>query len=488
MSVIKQKFLFGGAVTILVLAVFAFVFVPALGGSGSGKTLEFGKWNGKPVQYIQDSYFVRQIQLMSEDLKEKGGELDQFNHYRIMRSAFSAAVFRLAILEELRDAGYKPSQALINRYLLPYYQDEFGKFSSRIFNETPEITRTQRRNLITEELTAQRYIEDVFGTQDGDFGLKVSSAEIALVQQMTGPVRSFNYVSFSTNNYPESEVASFGKGNSDMFVKYSLSLVTADSSSEIKRVEKRIAQEELSFDEAVKESSTLSGTNSDGKLQKSFRSDINALFADADDLSAVLALSPGEISAPVQAGTSYALVRCDAEPASPDFSDPAMISAVRSYMNFNERGRIEDYFMNQARAFAETARLQGFDVACELNGLEKASTSHFGINYGNVEILTPVPVDSNPALSEAVRNDDFFKTAFSIPPASISDPVLLGREVLVFQVSEEKAADPQLSEIIPLFYENYASSWAHKTTSDAFLASDKLEDNFMETYLENFLN
>lgn len=488
MSVIKQKFLFGGAVAILVLAVFAFVFVPALGGSGSGKTLEFGAWNGTPVQYIQDSFFVRQIQLMSEDLKEKGGELDQFNHYRIMRSAFSAAVFRLAILEELQKARYHPSQALINRYLLPYYRDESGKFSSRIFNDTPELTRTQRRNFVTEELTAQRYIEDVFGTQDGDFGLKVSTAEISLIQQMTGPMRSFNYVSFSTNDYPESEVVSYGTTNSDLFVKYSFSLITADSSSELARVEKQIIREELSFDEAIKENSTLNGTDSSGKLQKSFRSDINALFSDAEDLSAVLALSPGEISTPVKAGTSFALVRCDAEPVSPDFSDPALISAVRAYMNFNERGRIEDFFMNQARAFAETARLQGFDEACELNGLVKISTPHFGINYGNAEILTPVPVESNAAFSEAIRNEDFFKTAFSIPPASISDPVLLGREILVLQVSEEKAADPQLSEIIPLFYQNYASSWARKSANDAFLTNEKLEDNFMETYLGNFLN
>ena len=119
MSFIKQKLLFVGAVLILILAAVAFVFIPALGGSASGKILEFGKWNGKPIEYIEDTFFVRQFQYMANSLQEQGGELDQFNHYRIMRSAFSAAVLRLAILDELESAGYRPSQALINRYLLP---------------------------------------------------------------------------------------------------------------------------------------------------------------------------------------------------------------------------------------------------------------------------------------------------------------------------------------------------------------------------------
>ncbi len=488
MSLLKQKFLFGGAVTILLLAVVAFVFIPALGGSASGTILEFGKWNGESIEYIENSYLVRQFQYMANNLKEQGGELDQFNHYRIMRSAFSAAVLRLAILEELEAAQYHPSQALINRYLLPYYMDQNGKYSPRIFEETPEITRSQRRSLVTEELTAQRYIEDVFGTPDGDFGLKISSGETTLLGQMAGPQRSFNYVSFSTNDYPESEVLSYAQANEDLFVKHSFTLVTAESLSDIKNVEKSLSREEVSFDEAVENFSTRIGTDEKGNLSKSFRSDINTLFSDADDLAAVLALAPGEISEPVMAGKAYTLVRCDEQPVSPDFEDAAVVAAVRSYMNLNERGRIEDYFMNQAKAFAETARLQGFDNACELNELEKRSTPHFSINYGNVEILSQVPVQSHEVFSEAVQNEEFFKTAFSIPPASISDPVLLGRQILVLQASEEKAADPQLSEIIALEYDQYASSWAKKTANDVFLSSDKLEDNFMETYLEHFLN
>lgn len=488
MSVIKQKILFGGAIGILILAVFAFVFVPALGGSASGKVLEFGKWDGTPIEYVQDSFFVRQIQNLSENLKSRGQELDQFTHYQVMQSAFTSSVLRLAILDAVKEAQYKPPQNVINKYLVPYYQDENGKYSAKVFRDTPEITRTARRNLITEELTAQRYISDVFGTREGTFGIKVSASETGLLQQMAGPQRSFNYVSFSTADYPQTEVEAFATENDDLFVKHSFSLVTLESQSAAKKLNKNLTKEKITFTDAIATLSTRIGTSEDGKLLKSYRNDINTLFSNAEDLTAVLALSPGEISTVVMAGKTYALVRCDEQAVSPDFSDMELLGAVRTYMNLNERGRIEDFYLNQAKAFAETARLSGFDNACEINDLQKFSTTYFGINYGNVELLTPVPVEENAAFSEAVRNESFFKTAFSIPPASVSDPILLGRNILVLQVSEERAADTQMAEMIPLFYSNYAASWAEKSVTDAFLASDKLQDKFMETYLEYFLN
>ncbi|HPX48673.1 MAG TPA: hypothetical protein PK408_10775, partial [Treponemataceae bacterium] len=60
--------------------------------------------------------------------------------------------------------------------------------------------------------------------------------------------------------------------------------------------------------------------------------------------------------------------------------------------------------------------------------------------------------------------------------------------VIVLQLLEEKAADQQTLEMMPLFYNYYANSWSQDALSSAFLESDKLEDNFMQTYLKYFLN
>ncbi len=150
MSVIKRNMLWVGAVFILILSAITFVFVPAAGQNTANSTLVFGKWNGKPIEYVQDSYFIRQIQTLSEQMQSQGQEINQFTNFQIMQSAFNSAAIRFAILEELKSAGYKVPQSVVNKALVPYYLDTKGKYSTRIYNDTPEATRSSRRALVTD--------------------------------------------------------------------------------------------------------------------------------------------------------------------------------------------------------------------------------------------------------------------------------------------------------------------------------------------------
>jgi hypothetical protein len=157
-------------------------------------------------------------------------------------------------------------------------------------------------------------------------------------------------------------------------------------------------------------------------------------------------------------------------------------------MNTNERGKIEDYFIGKAKEFAALAQKNGFDAACKSSGIQKKTTTPFGINYGNAKILTQIPSDKNPELAPAVTSENFFKTVFSLKPSEVSAPVLLGTNVLVFQIAEEKAVDPQILEMIPSFYNYYAGTWSQRTLSDAFLKSKKLQNDFLTTYLKYFIS
>jgi len=488
MSVIKRNMLWVGAVFILILSAITFVFVPAAGQNTANSTLVFGKWNGKPIEYVQDSYVIRQIQTLSEQMQSQGQEINQFTNFQIMQSAFNSAAVRFAILEELKSAGYTVPQSVVNKALVPYYLDAKGKYSTRIYNDTPEATRSSRRALATEELTAQRYIDDIFGTQSTAFGLKTNSKETALIAAMTGPERSFTYASFSTGAYPESEVVAYGKANPSLFVKHDLSIITVDTEAVAKKVAASLAKNEIPFEDAVTTYSTRTGADAGGKLTNSFRNDLNGLFTDAKDLETVLAIAPGALGAIVKAGSEFAIVRCNAAPVEPDFANASVIAAVSSYMNSNERGKIEDYFMAKAKEFAAAARSAGFEAACKASGIEKKTTTAFAINYGNAQILSPLPVETNTELASAVKSETFFKTAFGLKGTDVSEPVLLGTDVLVLQMNEEKAADSQMLEMIPLFYNYYAGSWSQGTLSDSVLKSKKLQNDFMTTYLKYFLN
>jgi hypothetical protein len=488
MPAIKQKLLFGGAVFVLILSVVAFVFIPAFGGGSAGQAITFGAWDGTPIEYKQDSFFLRQIQSISEQMKNQGQELNQFNYYQAMQSAFNASVLRLAMLDELKKAGYSVPASILNKYLVQYYLDENGKYSAKMYANTPELTRATRRATLTEELTAQRYVDDVFGTQDGFFGLKTSTKEVELIKTMLKAEKSFHYAAFDVSSFPDSEVASYGQANSSLFAQHSLSLITLAEEGAAKKLHKSLEKAEITFDDAVAKHSTRNGTDAAGKLTKTLRADVNELFTDAADLDAVLNTAPAAISPVVKAGSSWAIVRCDALPQDPDFSNPAVINAVRSYMNKKERGKIEDWFMAKAKAFTEVARTKGLDAACAEAGLAKKTTAPFTVNYGNVEIMSPVPVDGTPELAAASKDESFFKAAFSLSQGAISDPVLLGNSIVVLQLAEETVADSQIMEMAPLFYNYYASSWAQKSVSNAFMKSDKLQDDFMKTYLQYFLN
>jgi hypothetical protein len=488
MAAPKKSFIFFGAVFIFILSVFAFVYIPMEGGKSSGNNLEFGKWNGKPIEYVQDSYFIRQMQQISEQMQSQGQEINKFSYYQIMQTAFNSAVVRLAILEQTDKAGYKVPQSLVDEQLIPYYVDSTGKYSAKIFADTPETTKTSRRNNMTEDMTAQRYIEDTFGSKDQVYGLKTSSKEIELLKTMSSPERSFTYASFETSAYPDTEVVAFGQANAAKFVKHNLSIITVDSEATAKKVLASLAKKGITFEDAVTTYSTRNGSDASGKLTKSFYNDLTVLFTDAKDLSAVIALTPGTTSQILKTGKTFAIVRCDGAPVNADFTDATTIAAVKSYMEANERGKIEDYFLAKAKSFAEDARKNGFDAACKTTGVVKESTTAFGINYGNVNIFSPVPVQTNADLAQAPKSESFFNTAFSLKANTVSDPILLGSNVVVLQLAEEKAADPQILEMLPMFYNYYASSWSQNTLSESFLKSKKLEDHFMQTYLKNFLD
>lgn len=488
MSVLKRNMLWFGAVFILILSAITFVFIPAMSKTGQNKTLVFGKWNDKPIEYVQDSFFMRQIQTIAQQMESQGQEVNQFSNFQIMQTAFKATLVRFAILDELSIAGYKIPQKRVDKNLIPYYQDKSGKYSAKLYNDTPESTRSQTRAILTDELTARRYIDDVFGTQTGAYGLKTSSKETELLKTMASTERSFAYVSFSTSAYPEDEVIAYGQANPALFVKHDLSIITVGDEATAKKVASILAKKTIPFDEAVTTYSTRTGAEADGKLTASYRNDLNKLFADAKDLETVLALQSEAISTIVKADKEFAIVRCNAAPAEPVFNNASVIAAVTSYMNSNERGKIEDYFVAKAKVFTESAKAKSFDAACKEIGVQKKSTTAFGINYGNSSIMAPMPVEANTELTDAVKSETFYKTAFSLKASEVSEPILLGANVLVMQMTEEKAADAQTLEMIPLFYNYYLQSWSQKSLSEAFTTNKKAEDHFFETYLKNFLN
>ena len=449
----RNNVLWIGAVFILILSVVTFVYVPTSRRTfGGHSNITFGEWNGKPIEYVQDSFFVRQIQAISAQMEQQGQQVNQFSNFQIMKQAFDSTVIRYAILDDLKKVGYKVPESFVNKALVSYYLDENGKYSNKIFNDTPETTRALHRTSTSEEMTVTRYIEDMFGDRSGVYGLKAGAKEIDLIKTMSGPQRSFDYVSFSTDGYPITEVVAYGQANAGLFAKHDLSVITVDTEAAAKKVADSLAKKTITFDDAITTYSTK-----------------------------------GDVSPIVKAGKEFVIARCNAAPVEADFTNQDVIASVTTYMTIHEKGKIEDYFVAKAKEFATVARTSGLPAASKAAGLEVKTTVPFGINYGNVNILSPIPVQANPELTAAAKSETFFKTAFALAPDAISDPIILGNDVVVLKVKEEKAADTQINEMLPLFYNYYAGSWSQETFAVTILKDKRLKDEFMDTYLKYFL-
>lgn len=454
-----------GSVIILILAVIAFVAAPMITDRNSASPLVIGKWGRIHIDNGPSSPFINQYRFLhnyadSQKMLPENPQSREFFERQMLDISLKGAIIQTAMEDEVRRAGYKVPAFKINKELINYYLDETGAYSGSKYNDTPESQKAEYRKAVEKELAVNRYIEDVFGNGK-NYGLKTSSKETDFVSQMTKKERSFQFVTFDPAMYPSSEVKKYGEEHSDLFTAYNFSMLTYNTEEEAKKTLASLKKEEVKFEDAVILNTSKTITDETGKLTANYRTDINRYFPDNENLKLILELKPQELSSVVTLHNGmFAIVRCDAEPLMPDFSSETLLDNIRSHINKNERGLIEDYLIESAKKFAEAARTQPFDNAAQNFTdfkLDVETTNSFSINYGNASILQPLP--SNTFINSVKENEVFFKTAFSLKAEDVSEPVLAGSNVIVLKLNEEKDADQYTLDNTKTGYENQAGSW-----------------------------
>lgn len=454
-----------GSVVILVLAVIAFVLAPMITDRNSASPLVLGKWGRIHIDNGPSSPFINQYRFLhnyadSQKMIPENPQSREFFEHQILDISLKGAIIQTAMEDEVSRAGYKVPAFKVNKELINYYLDETGAYSNLKYNETPETQKVEYRKAIEKELTINRYIEDVFGSGK-NYGLKTSSKETEFVSQMTKKERSFQFVTFDSTMYPLVEIKKYGEEHSELFTAYNFSMLTYNTEEEAKKTLASLKKEEVKFDDAVILNTSKTLTDETGKLTANYRTDINRYFPDNENLKLILELKPQELSSVVRLHNGmFAIVRCDADPLPPDFSSETLLDSIRTYINKNEKGLIEDYLIESAKKFAETATTQPFDKAVENFTdfhLNLETTNSFSINYGNASILQPLP--SNMFINSVKENEVFFKKAFSLKADEISEPILAGSNVVVLKLNEEKDADQYTLDNTKTGYENQAGSW-----------------------------
>ncbi|MCQ2982219.1 MAG: peptidyl-prolyl cis-trans isomerase [Treponemataceae bacterium] len=476
-----------GSIIILVLSVVTFIFVPAMADRASGDDpLVFGTYNGKKIEYKSGTLFADAVANAAQQAQNEGKELSGTTYYSVFNDAFNSTVLAMAFEEAVNSSGYIVPDTVIERNMLPYFQDSNGQYSAKIFRDTPDSTKLKIRENVANSLVYNRFQTDILGDQasyistNNMYGSKVSSKEAPFIEDMGKKQRSFEAAVFKTSEYPVSEAEKFARTNKDLFTTYDLSAVVVKEESQAKKIASQLSKNELTFEDAISTYSTKVYTSAEGKVNNKLAYSLKNILTSDADFAAVTSLSAGAVSGVVPvANSSYAIFRCDSAPVAADLTNDATLQTVRTYMVTYEAGVIEDYFTAVAKDFAAAAVTEGFACAERFGG-STLELPAFPVNYAENPLMGAAGSEDISGLN---TNVSFLTTAFSLADNEISSPVVLGSNIVVLRMLEE--SEPEYSSI-SFLYPYYASQYDAMSMQTSFLSSDKVNNDVLSVWFANF--
>ena len=494
-----------GSLIVLLICAFCFVVLPAFTGSEGqqNKLPPFGKYNKREIAYEQDSDFANYVSQYGQMFQAYGQQLNEQTYYTVFKYAFDATVRKFAYEDAVNKSGYVVPQAAVNRNMVPFFSDENGNYSSKLYKQSDAKTVENLRKSIQSALVASRYSDDLFGSEEDIvgsealYGLKESDAELDFLKSYNANKRGFQMALFNTSDYPEEEKMKFAKENQAKFNKYDISIVTVEDKAKAQTVLKRINNNEITFEDAISEYSLNYFTNSEGKVTSAYQYQIENLLVNKDNLAILTDLAVDSVTDVIETSNSFSIFKKNGETKTPDFEIDEYKDLVSTYLRNYEKTRIEDYFTAKANDFIAQAAKSDFDSACTSMNIKNVEIPAFPLNYGSVAIADSLNT-SIEGLSSADTNEKFLETAFNLKMNEMSEPLVLNGYVAVIKYTsdgnEAEAADTNDEETDNSEDDNTAdvlsniSDLDQSSANNFILSSDKLENNFAEVYFSNMMN
>ncbi len=485
----KKTLLFVGSVIILILSAITFIFIPAMAQGAGQDGLVFGKYGNKKIVYKPGTEFANAVTNYTEMYRRQGVDLKDSDYYYVYNYAFVSAVQAIAYADNVKKSGWVPSQQAVARQMFPYFADENGNYSSAIYNSYGTEDKNNLKKDLTNGLIWNRCSEDFLGTQStyaGNklYGIKTSSAEKEFFENMVSEKRAFDLAIFNKSDYPVSEVTAFGEQNASKFVKYNFSVITVKDQSKAKSLLNQLNKEEITFTDAVTEYSDKAYSGSDGKLSSNYGYQIQDILVKADDADKLFALELNANSEVIETSAGYSIFHCDLAKTEPDFTDSALISKVREYINANEASAVETYFIEKAKKLAEDSSSRNFESAAKAASAKFVKVPAFALNYANSSLIGTMPSELL-AISGASTNENLLQTAFALKADAVSEPVVAGDSVVVI-----KAAGNQKDNLTADAKEKITSTIADMNSSSlqtTLLTGKKVHNNVAEVFFNKIM-
>jgi len=476
-------------ILILVLVIVAFVVAPFFTkmGSSSAGNYVFGSYGDKKIDYSQGSYFYSQVNLLNNMYRDQISQSqDMFDFYRyyIWSSAYQQAVQYAAKTYELEKSGYYLSDRGMSRQIIQsgYFNDDQGNFDEAAYASATIARKDEIKESLKDSAYLNRFNSDRLG------GIYRSPAETDSLINTSPVEKQFRYVFFSSSQYPEQEILAYGNSHKDMFTAYPLSRITVADKAEADRIIKSLKNGDKTFAEAATASSTDMYSTNGGDMGNVYRYSLIDEIGE-EKTAAVLSLGVGEFSSEaIETDYGWYIYSVTGTSVAPDFSQDALKTAVRNWMNWNEASTIDSWVMGEAEAFiasVDSTADNSFTLEAVKKGFEVKNTDYFPLNWGSSPLVgSGLNSADDSIIQGAAQSDDFFTTAFALEKAGdVSSPILLDSGVLVLELMGSRDSESLVTE-----YTMY--NQLQQTTEGIYgslvTKSPLYQDNFMTTYYQIF--
>ena len=468
-----------GSVVILVVIVVAFVFSPIAGGIAAGGDIVFGVYNGEEIVWSTGGFFEQRYQAIASTAAAQSRDEDTFSQMSIartaLRAAFDETVSRTALLQVAERAGVRVSEAKIDALLAasPRFMED-GVFSVERYRATGNAERFSLRRLERELAITGTVPSDVIS------GTRAGEAEAQFVAAMAGPERSFELVRFEFADFPAAQQRAFALENPQLFATLDLSVATAATQEEARKLRADLIADRDGWDRIVRERSRDTVANEAGALGELLGHEVERILIDPSELTSLLALAAGELSPVIESTSGWSVYRLNGQVRPFDAADD--LAPIAEYLNIFEQGRIQDFAFAQAETFGAAAREQGFLTSAAAIGESVIETPFFPINYGNFPIYSRVGSPDVDDLADASFREEFFRTAFSLGEGQISTPIVLRQSVVVLRLREERDALEPLVDRIAGSYPFLLRELLQQELTNAYVDRSLLDDRFDERF------
>ena len=424
-----------------------FILFPGCAQQNDDEGAVFGYYDNVPIEYFPVAQRFKEIE---EYYRQNDVDISMMG-YREWRWAFEYVVMNTAILQEVKSSNYK----------------------------IPEKTSLE---MVRDDLIKEMWFRDIDS-------LMISSGEAEFIGNMSRNARTFDMVSFSIDDYPDSEILAFAQKDTSNFGTIHLSRISiASSERDARTILNAITKGITTFEDAARIHSLDIFAEKGGDMGIFFVKDLESEIPNAEDRQNIVSLKKGEISDVIKIDTEWVFFRVENEFKAVDLKDKVVRDSVRDHIINFERGRMEDWAVSQAVEFIADVINYGFPETATARGLERHSFGPLPINFESVDLFQTLESFTIPFFPNMTSNEDFWKAAFSTEINTPSEPIIQGNFVLVLFPTEQTDADEEMIDFIALTYSSYwLRNETYQSIGSYFLNSPKLEDRFHEMYTRYLL-